>query len=252
MENQKVAVVTGGATGIGKEITGKLAEDGFFVIVADLNAAETKKIAEDLTDMGYLAEAMPMDISAPGAVRTAFLRIEDQFGRCDVLVNNAGIAKTYPFLAYPLENWRLTMDVNLTGPLLMAQKAAELMIRHRWGRIINMASAAGVRAGVGRTAYGTSKAALIGLTRQMAIELAPFGITANSLAPGPIETPLVAQLHSAETRETYTRMVPMHRYGTPMEVASVVSFLASDSASYVTGTMIPVDGGFIAAGLLDI
>jgi len=252
MENQKVAVVTGGATGIGKEITGKLAEDGLFVIVADLNAAETKKIAGDLTDMGYLAEAMPMDISAPGAVRTAFLRIEDQFGRCDVLVNNAGIAKTYPFLAYPLENWRLTMDVNLTGPLLMAQKAAELMIRHRWGRIINMASAAGVRAGVGRTAYGTSKAALIGLTRQMAIELAPFGITANSLAPGPIETPLVAQLHSAETRETYTRMVPMHRYGTPMEVASVVSFLASDSASYVTGTMIPVDGGFIAAGLLDI
>lgn len=144
------------------------------------------------------------------------------------------------------------MDVNVTGPMLLAQQAVQHMKKQSWGRVINIASVAGIRASAGRTAYGTSKSAVIGLTRQMAIELAAQGVTANAIAPGPIETPMVATLHSDTTRDNFLKQVPMKRYGAPEEIAGVVSFLASDDASYVTGQTLAVDGGFIAAGVLEI
>ena len=247
----KVAMVSGSAMGIGAAIAEQLARDGMIVLVSDMNEAEAGRTAARFREQGLQAEPLEMDVSNPASIAAAFTMVGARFGRCDVMVNNAGIAKTYPFLDFPLENFVSTMAVNVTGSLLCAQHAARLMVPRGWGRIINIASVAGMRSvGRGRTAYGTSKAAVIGLTRQIASELAEVGITANAIAPGPVDTPMTEALHSAEFRGTYTAAVPMKRYGKPSEIADIVSFLASDRAAYITGTVIPVDGGFMGAGAL--
>jgi len=247
----KVALVTGAASGIGAAIAEQLARNGMSVLVSDRNEAEAHKTAAGIRVQGYVAEPLALDVSSPECIAAAFATLKERQGRCDVLVNNAGIAKTFPFIDFPLENFTATMAVNVTGTLLCAQHAARLMLPRHWGRIINIASVAGMRSvGRGRTAYGTSKAAVIGLTRQMASELAEAGITANAVAPGPVDTPMTEVLHSAEFRRTYTAAVPMRRYGAPADIAAIVSFLVSDQAAYITGAVIPVDGGFMASGAL--
>ncbi|MCA3132382.1 MAG: SDR family NAD(P)-dependent oxidoreductase [Betaproteobacteria bacterium] len=193
--------------------------------------------------------ALRLDVTHAASVEACFAEVDARWGRCDVVVNNAGIARTFPFLDFPLDSWKAHLDVNVTGVLLCAQQGARLMRRRAWGRIINVASVAGMRAvGVGRTGYGTSKAAVIGLTRQMAVELAAHGITANAVAPGPVDTPMTRVLHTDRFREDYSSAIPMRRYGTQEEVAATVAFLASDEASYITGAVLPVDGGFLASG----
>jgi NAD(P)-dependent dehydrogenase (short-subunit alcohol dehydrogenase family) len=193
-----------------------------------------------------------VDVSAAESVAALFEWLTDDLGRCDVLVNNAGIATTAPVSELPLERWNSTMAVNVTGALLMAQHAIPLMKQGGWGRIVNISSISGVRASAGRIAYGTSKAAIIGLTRQLAIELAPDNITVNSVAPGPVDTATARALHTELTRQSYVRMIPMRRYGRPEEIAAAVSFLCSEDASYITGHTIPVDGGYLAAGVIEI
>jgi len=240
-DSPRVALVTGGARGIGAAIVERLAAAGHRVLIGDIDLEAADYLARHLKQDGRDVQAVHLDVSQPDAIRRAFASIESHFGCCDILVNNAGIARTYSFL-----------DVNLTGPMLCAQYAARMMVPRQWGRIINIASISGVRASAGRTAYGTSKAALIGLTRQIAIELAPLGITANGIAPGPVDTPMTFVLHSPVARENFARAVPTGRYAAPEEIAAVVAFLASEEASYVNGQTIPVDGGFLAAGVLEI
>lgn len=246
---QRVALITGAAKGIGASIADVLAQQGMHVLIGDIDETQARAKAEALTGAGWTASALRIDVGDPASITAAFDVIDRQCGRCDIVVNNAGIAKTSPFVDFPLDSWRAHLDINVTGVLLCAQAGARRMMRERWGRIINIASVAGMRAvGAGRTGYGTSKAAVIGLTRQMAVELAEHGITANAVAPGPVDTPMTRVLHSPEFRQSYTDAIPMNRYGTPEEIAAAVAYLASDGAAYVTGIVIPVDGGFLASG----
>ena len=245
----RVAVVTGGAMGIGEQVCEYLAQAGYQVVVADLDTVAAAATAERLGRAGGRAVAVSMDVGKPESIALACAQVDRDFGRCDILVNCAGIAKVFPFLDFPLDNFAATMTVNVTGTLLCAQAAARLMLRRRWGRIVNIASVAGMRAvGTGRTAYGTSKAAVIALTRQMAVELAEHGITANAVAPGPVDTPMTRALHTDRFREEYAKAIPMNRYGTTAEIAAAVMYLVSDAASYTSGVVLPVDGGFLASG----
>jgi NAD(P)-dependent dehydrogenase (short-subunit alcohol dehydrogenase family) len=249
ISQQRVAVVTGGAMGIGAEVCRRLAVAGVTVVVADRDKAAADETAAGLRSQGYNAEARSIDVGDPASVTQAFTEVEQRHGRCDILVNSAGIAKVFPFLDFPLDNFVATMTVNVTGTLLCAQHAARLMVRRKWGRIVNIASVAGLRAvGSGRTAYGTSKGAVIALTRQMAVELAEHGITANAVAPGPVDTPMTRVLHTEQFRKEYSSAIPMERYGTPGEIAAAVMYLVSEDAGYVTGVALPVDGGFLASG----
>lgn len=245
----RVAVVTGGAMGIGAEVCRRLGAAGFIVVVADRDQPAAEGTAAQLRAEGATAEAQAIDVGDAASVDRAFADIEQRHGRCDVLVNSAGVAKVYPFLEFPDDNFMATMAVNVTGTFLCSQRAARLMVRHRWGRIVNIASVAGMRAvGTGRTAYGTSKGAVIALTRQMAVELAERGVTSNAVAPGPVDTPMTRALHTEQFRREYENAIPMNRYGTVGEIAAAVMYLVSEDAGFVTGVTLPVDGGFLASG----
>ena len=265
MNDTKVVLVTGGALGIGAAICTRFALAGMEVIVADRDLAKAQELAFGLGHQKETApsahspstgqtrrakaHALQMDVGVPASISAAFEEVRRSWGRCDILVNNAGIAKTHSFIDFPLHDWLSIMAVNLTGVLLCSQEAARLMRERGWGRIITIASVAGMRAvGLGRTAYGTSKAAVIGLTRQMAAELVSWGITANAVAPGPVDTPLTRELHSEAFRAQYTAAIPAGRYGTTLEIAEAVAFLASPEAAYINGVVLPVDGGFMATG----
>jgi NAD(P)-dependent dehydrogenase (short-subunit alcohol dehydrogenase family) len=247
-EASKVALVTGAARGIGRATAERFLRDGWRVALLDIdgdNLARTMAaLAAPETTM-----ALTSDVSEPAAVADAFAEVAQRFGRLDVLVNNAGIAIFKPLLETTLDDWSRVLAVNLTGPFLCTQAAAPLMREHGGGAIVNITSISGLRASTLRVAYGTSKAGLMHLTKQQAVELAPLGIRVNAVAPGPVDTAMAKAVHTPEIRADYHDMIPLNRYGLETELAEAIFFLCSDAASYVTGQLLSVDGGFEATGI---
>lgn len=247
----RVALVTGAGSGIGRCVAESLAlGQGARVYVLDRDAEAAAAVVRGINAAGGRAVVCVVDLANGEGLRQALPSLTAEFGAPDILINNAGMAAMVPAVDCSLDHWQTTIAVNVTAPMLLMQHALPHMRQVGWGRIVNVASISGLRAGTGRMAYGTSKAALIAMTAQFAVEVADWGVTVNAIAPGPVDTPMVQAHHSTATRSTYGDMVPMHRYGTAQEIANGILFLASDQASYITGHTLAIDGGFVAAGVL--
>ena len=244
----KVAVVTGAAAGIGRATAIRLASEGAFVAVTDINHPGAAETAELIAAAGGAAQAYAMDVGDEAAVADVYDRILGQHGAIKIQVSNAGVTDRMPFLTMPLDRFQRILRINLVGAIVCGQAAARSMVANGGGQIVNLTSVSGQQGGVGRTAYGASKAAIINLTQTMAAELAEYGIRVNAVAPGPTQVARTA--HSAEQRNAFLGRMPMKRYATPEEIAAAVCFLASDESSFVTGHVLNADGGFMASGLL--
>ncbi|MBJ3777418.1 SDR family NAD(P)-dependent oxidoreductase [Acuticoccus mangrovi] len=241
----RTAIVTGGAGALGFAIAQRLAAAGRRVALFD-RGANVAEMAAALPD----AAAFRCDVSEADALRRAYHETVHLMGPPGVVIHAAGYASVAPFLDTDLNNFETSLTVNLTAGFLLYQLAArDLVAMGAGGRFVSITSISGARAGFGRVAYGTAKAGLIHLTAQMALELGPYGITANAVGPGPVDTPMSRAGHTAEMRADYVRTIPMARYGEERETAHAVAFLASDEASYVTGQTLFVDGGYMASGM---
>ncbi|WP_082521904.1 SDR family NAD(P)-dependent oxidoreductase [Ramlibacter sp. Leaf400] len=245
----RIAVVTGAASGIGLQVAQDLAQQGAMVCIVDRNGAAAEEAAQAIAQAGGRAAAFVVDLADMEAVQAMLGRLGRQFPAIDILVNNAGIVSTQPALDVGLPQWNATLAVNLTAPMVLTQHVLPGMRAKGWGRIVNVSSISGVRAGTGRLAYGTSKAALIAMTGQFAIESAEWGVTVNAIAPGFVDTPMIRTLHGSSRQSTYMDVCPMNRFCSAEEVASAVLFFASDQASFITGQTLGVDGGYLASGL---
>jgi 3-oxoacyl-[acyl-carrier protein] reductase len=249
----QVAIVTGASRGIGKGIAAVLAREGAALAIADINAEGAGQAAAELREQGLQAIAVEVDVTRSDQVDRMVLSVVERLGRIDILVNNAGVVSNIPVLEFPEEEWHKTLAVNLSGVFLCSKRAAEVMARQRSGRIVNISSLSGRVGAPGQAAYCASKHGVIGLTRVLAIDLAPYGVTANAVCPGMNETemmPLVIAQRAAsrgqtveEVRQGILSKTPLGRFGRPEDVGRVVLFFASPLAAYVTGQVIDVDGG---------
>jgi NAD(P)-dependent dehydrogenase (short-subunit alcohol dehydrogenase family) len=246
--SQKVALVTGAARGIGLAVAKRFLADGWRVALLDIERELLQGAVAALAAPEHTL-ALACDVSDAGAVTGAIEAASRRFGTLDALVNNAGVAVFAPLLETSDADWNRVLAVNLTGPFLCTKAAAPLMREHGGGAIVNITSISAVRASTLRSAYGTSKAGLAHLTKQLAVELASLGIRVNGVAPGPVETAMAKAVHTPEIRADYHDAIPLNRYGLEEELAEAVFFLCSDRASYITGQILAVDGGFDAAGI---
>ena len=246
----KVALVTGARRGMGKAHAVALAEQGAKVVVTDLDLKDCQLVVDEIKTKGGEAVAYQLDVANADEVDSVFTAVAQQFGRLDILINNAGIYFAKPILDLTEADWDKTLAINLKGQFLCAQRAAREMLKHKWGRIINIASIASGQVGVGfpgSAHYTASKGGVIGLTETLALEWATAGINVNAIAPGAIATPMLdaGGMSKAELEATLQR-IPLKRVGKPEEVAALAVFLASDEASYITGGTFYVDGGWLA------
>jgi len=236
----QVAVVTGGARGIGAEIARRLARGGALVVCADV--LDTSGIVDEIIGAGGKAEGRNLDVTDGEAAAAAIKAIHGDHGRLDILVNNAGITRDQLLIRMKPEDWDLVLEINLDGVFKITQPTAKLMMRQKSGRIVNVASVVGLMGNAGQCNYAASKAGLIGFTKSLARELGPRNITVNAVAPGYIQTPMTDKL-SDEQREALIANVAIRRLGTPEDVAEAVAFLAGPNASYITGVTLNISGG---------
>lgn len=243
-----VAVVTGGAGGIGLAIARRFLADGWRVALLDNDVVTLAQAEAGLNDSARVL-AVSCDVSRPAQVDQAAGTVAARFGRVDALVNNAGVAVFKPIDQTTFEEWRQVFATNLDGAFVCTQVFARAMLAGSGGAVVNIASISGLRASTLRVAYGTSKAALIHLTKQQAVEYGDQGVRVNAVAPGPVDTEMARKVHSAAIRRDYRDAIPLGRYGTPEEIADVVAFLCGPRSAYVNGQVIAADGGFDAAGI---
>jgi 3-oxoacyl-[acyl-carrier protein] reductase len=246
--SQKVAVVTGAARGIGAAVAVQLAADGFAVAVIDLEESAGKSTVERITGAGGRALAIGADVSDADAVQAAVARIADELGPPTVLVNNAGVIRDNLLFKMSDLDWDLVMGVHLRGAFLMSRAVQKHQTEQKWGRVINLSSTSAL-GNRGQANYATAKAGLQGLTKTLAIELGPFGVTANAIAPGFIETEMTAAtaarvgVEFEDFKAMAAKEIPVRRVGQPQDIANLVSFLVSEGAGFISGQVIYVAGG---------
>ena len=246
--NSPVAVVTGGARGIGLAIGQWFLAKGHRVALLDIDQQTLARTVAAF-DRPDAVIGIHADVSDPAQVQAGVAQVMQAFGRIDKLVNNAGIAVFKPVMETTYDEFRAVLDTNLNGAFICTQACVPEMLKAGGGAIVNIASISGLRASTLRVAYGTSKAGLLHLTKQLAVELGTVGIRVNAICPGPVETEMAKLVHSVAIRTDYYDTIPLGRYGSVEEMAQTVGFLCSDDASFINGQFLAVDGGFDAAGV---
>jgi 3-oxoacyl-[acyl-carrier protein] reductase len=238
----KVALVTGGAQGIGKAVALLLAKNGADIVVSDVNLQKAEETAGEIQSLGRKAMAVKADVSSSEDVERMVQAIMERLGRIDILINNAGIARDKLILRMTEEDWDAVLNVNLKGTFHCTRVVIRHMSKQRYGKIVNIASVVGEMGNAGQANYAASKAGVIGFTKTVAREFAQRGINVNAIAPGYIATPMTDALPE-KAKEELQRMIPMERLGKPEDVAEAVLFLVSEASSYITGQVINVNGG---------
>lgn len=238
----RVAIVTGGGQGIGKKICLRLAENEAKVAVFDVNEELSQEVIKRIKAKGGDALAVKVDVAKYEEVNEATRQVIDKFKGIDILINNAGITKDSLLLRMKEEDWNRVLQVNLNGAFNCLKAVLRYMMRQKYGRVVNISSIIGIRGNIGQANYSASKAGIIGLTKSAAREVGRYGITVNAVAPGFIDTAMTRRLNK-EAVDAIISQVPLQRMGKPGEVASLVTYLVSEKAAYITGEVIKIDGG---------